>query len=109
MLRLDSKSSLLSQSRSSDVHNCLRGTTVACFAFLSLLCAFLCIPHVAATPGVRSSSSTINESLGSAPSYHLPQIVGPRAESVSELSTLLVDLAAESSLGSSTLTGTEEL
>jgi hypothetical protein len=82
---------------------------VACFAVFSLLCAFLCIPRVATTPGVRGSSSTINEGSDSAPSYHLPQIVSLEAESIAESSTLPVDLVAESSLDSSTLAGTEEL
>ena len=81
---------------------------MACFAIFSLLCTFLCIPRVATTPGVRSSSSTINESLTSVSSYHLPQIIGPEAESTSESSTLAVDLSAELLTESSTLRGIEE-
>ena len=81
---------------------------MACFAFLSILCAFLCLPHIATTPGVRSSSSTINESLDSGPSYHLPLIVSPETECASETSTLAVDPTAEYLTESSTLNGTEE-
>jgi hypothetical protein len=81
---------------------------MACFAFLSILCTFLCIPRIAATPGVQGSSSTINESLASTFSYHLPQIISSEAESTSELSTLAVDLSAESLTKSSTLRDTEE-
>jgi hypothetical protein len=81
---------------------------VALLAFLSVLCAFLCFPRIATTPGVRGSSSTINESLGSGPSYHLPAIIEAEAERASEASTLAVDSAAEYISESPTLNGTEE-
>jgi hypothetical protein len=81
---------------------------VACFAFLSILGALLCIPRIATTPGVRSSSSTINDSLASASSYHLPRIIGPEAGNASEASTLAVDLMAESPINLPMLVDTEE-
>ena len=81
---------------------------MACYAFLSILCTFLCIPCIAATPGVQGSSSTINRSLASASSYHLPQIISPEAEDILESSTLAVGLSAESLPESLTLAGTEE-
>jgi hypothetical protein len=81
---------------------------VALFAFLSILCAVLCLPRIATTPGVRGSSSTINESLDSGPSYQLPAIINPETEHVSEESTLAVDVTAEYLSESPTLNGTEE-